>query len=225
MDDARYLALLAQSRLTPQQQGMRRDDPTASAADSAAKGKPTKGKPSAPIDLSQWAESTTKASQLRHWPPLPLLLAAPKPIAAAGASKATFTVSTIADSGAGSLRQAIIDANARRPAIRSPAMSCSRRELPGMRPAGSPFGAPLGVRAVDTRSQPIPGVTITFAAPGSGASATLMPVSGVTDAAGAHSRRTSGIPVMLRPVRPAPRHTLAPPAPLPAPGRAPLHPA
>ena len=133
MDDARHLALLAQSRLTPQQQGMRRDDPTASAADAAAKGKPTKGKPSAPIDLSQWAESTTKASQLRHWPPLPLLLAAPKPIAAAGASKATFSVSTIADSGAGSLRQAIIDANARRPAIRSPAMSCSRRELPGMR--------------------------------------------------------------------------------------------
>jgi MYXO-CTERM domain-containing protein len=49
---------------------------------------------------------------------------------------------------------------------------------------GAAFPLALTVVVHDAASQPVPGVTVTFAAPGSGARATLSPLSGTTNASG-----------------------------------------
>lgn len=49
---------------------------------------------------------------------------------------------------------------------------------------GTPFATPLTVEVRDDWSNPVPGITVTFAAPGSGASAVLSSTSAITDASG-----------------------------------------
>jgi hypothetical protein len=49
---------------------------------------------------------------------------------------------------------------------------------------GTPFPAPLSVQVRGANNQPVPDITVTFAAPGSGASATLSSTTAVTDANG-----------------------------------------
>ena len=65
-----------------------------------------------------------------------------------------------------------------------PATLTATGGTPQTTPTGSPFQSPLQAIVKDSSGAPISGVTVTFTAPSSGATATLSPTAGVTNASG-----------------------------------------
>jgi uncharacterized repeat protein (TIGR01451 family) len=112
LDDAGYRAMWAQMQRTPEQMGLLRDDPSASGTASADKRAAAISPVAQAIDLSLWTPVATATARQQQWPPLPATAGKPISPSPWGAPKATFVVTSTADAGAGSLRQALLDANA-----------------------------------------------------------------------------------------------------------------